>query len=500
MPPEDQPNHNASEIQNPQPSSSPIKPRTVKTPTKKARRSTVHAAEPPKDTLTQSATNQEDESMPHTTKAVVESEVSVEQVESTGSVGIINTQSSEMNPKPQSIGILDSAPESTSLASKTEGEQPVLAREDPPDENAVSCQRDISDENGTTIVTENESISSPLQPLQFEDLTQVINLTSNEVREGSVEALEVFEPVSISIPATKLLDDYIEEPADELPESSTPNPSTTELVEAISENAPANTFDQDDTDMLRNFLTRVKANKAAKASTSIPKRKRSLPHSPIRLPLESVNADLSPSSPKAKDEFDVSLPAKRKQEDADLGEDEAREPKSIRRSGRTRLPVKAPPLAAPSFIPVRRLGQDGDNTVTLKRNEEKELAALTRVNTRKNKGGAQLPMQVLAKQAEEKDDPASRQRALKEIFDEKTQRQKKGKKRKTVIWAEELAQFQTEEGKTTELDKEPEKEKEKAAPVEEKKTSVKVGVRSKMALGMAVNGTPAPKKKMRGRS
>jgi len=183
-----------------------------------------------------------------------------------------------------------------------------------------------------------------------------------------------------------------------------------------------------------------------------------------------------------------------------LGEDEATEPQSIRRSGRTRLPVKAAPLAAPSFIPVRRLGQDGDNTVTLRRSEEKELAALTRVNTRKNKGAAQLPVQVLAKQAEEKEDPASRQRALKEVFDEKAQRQKKGKKRKTVVWAEELAQFQTEEGKTVELEREPEKEKERTAPTEEKKNAVKVGVRSKMTLGMVVNGTPAPKRKMRGRS
>jgi hypothetical protein len=85
---------------------------------------------------------------------------------------------------------------------------------------------------------------------------------------------------------------------------------------------------------------------------------------------------------------------------------------------------------------------------------------------------------------------------LKEIFDEKAQNQKKTKKRKTVVWAAELAQFQTEEGKIVVL----EEEKEKAAPIEEKKNAVKVGVRSKMTLGMVVNGTPAPKRKMRGRS
>ncbi|KAE8440931.1 hypothetical protein EG329_006193 [Mollisiaceae sp. DMI_Dod_QoI] len=259
--------------------------------------------------------------------------------------------------------------------------------------------------------------------------------------------------------------------------------------------------DHDDTDLLRDFVTRVKANKAAKAATGLPKRKRSLPHSPIRLPL-GTEANVSPSTSEAKeDDFDVSEPAnssnkRRKHDDHALDEDELAEPRSTRRSGRTRLPVKTP-LAAPSFIPVRRLGQDSDNTITLRRNEEKELAALTRVNTRKNKGAAVHPTIVLAKKAEEKDDPASRQRALKEVFDEKAQKQKHSKKGKNVVWAEELTQFQTEEGKKLVLEKEVEKEQ----PVEEKKkTSVKVGMRSKMTLGMAANGTPAPKKKIRGRS
>ncbi|KAE9365815.1 hypothetical protein N431DRAFT_548897 [Stipitochalara longipes BDJ] len=498
VPPEDQPDRDALESQNPGPASSPIKPRTVKTPTKKSRKSTVHATEATDDASAQPAMNQEDEPKLHASKHT-------ERVESAENDNIVTTQPSDITSQPGDIDILERVTETPSPTSKTEGEDRELAQEELSGAAIINTQENVSFEISTTAApapTENERVFSPLKASQSK-LAQDFELASEKVREGSVEAFEKLEPISICVPTGKLLEDSIEEPADELPESSTPNPSTTELVEAISENAPANTFDHDDTDMLRNFLTRVKANKAAKAGTSIPKRKRSLPHSPIRLPLESVDDALSPSSPKSKDEFDVSLPAhlavKRKQEDVDLNDDEGRELKSIRRSGRTRLPVKAVPLAAPSFIPVRRLGQDGDNTVTLRRNEEKEIAALTRVNTRKNKGGAQLPMQVLAKQAEEKEDPASRQRALKEAFDEKAQRQKKGKKRKTVIWAEEIAQFQTEEGKTVELEKEPEKEKEKPTPVEEKKTAVKVGVRSKMALGMAVNGTPAPKRKMRGR-
>jgi hypothetical protein len=330
--------------------------------------------------------------------------------------------------------------------------------------------------------------------------------------EPYLDSLEHLDPISSLICSTGLfvtgsIVGSNNPGSEELLEISTPNPVTTELVESISENATLTNYD-DETDMLRSFLTRVKANKAAKAGSAIPKRKRSLPHSPLRLPLETADANLSPSL-NDKDElaeFDVSLPASspyKRRKHSKHGQDDnddAPEEKSIRRSGRTRLPMKLTPIPVPSFIPVRRLGQDGDSTVTLRRSEEKELAALTRVNTRKNKGGALRPLEVLAKKLDEKEDPASRQRALKEVFDEKAQRQKKGKKGKSVVWAEELAQFQTADGKIVKVEEELEKEKEKVAPAaeEEKKSAVRVEVRSKIALG-PVNGTPAPKRR-KGRS
>jgi hypothetical protein len=264
-------------------------------------------------------------------------------------------------------------------------------------------------------------------------------------------------------------------------------------------------YDHDDTDMLRNFLTRVKANKAAK---NPPKRKRSLPHSPLRIPLGDLDNNASPSPLQLQKLKELNVaepsPSKRKKKPSPLAQCE-NEPEP-RRSGRTRPPVKEPP-GAPSFIPVRRLGQDIDTTVTLKRNEEKELAALTRVNTRKNKGNALPALEVLAKKSEEKQDPAMRQRLLKEVFDEKIERgrqgkEKKGREKKIVTWAEELAQFQTlTKGKPGEETDGRETEKVVVAHSGEDKRqgAVRVGVRSKAALGMALNGTPAPKKKMRGR-
>jgi hypothetical protein len=283
------------------------------------------------------------------------------------------------------------------------------------------------------------------------------------------------------------------------------DPDTNSSSDTPLSSSATSTYDHDDTDMLRNFLTRVKANKAARKS---PRRKRSLPHSPLRLPLGTLDNNLSPSPLRPAGETETTEPSpvkgKRKgsafrQEGVDL------EPRSIRRSGRTRLPVKEPP-AVPSFIPVRRLGQDLDTTITLKRSEEKELAALTRVNTRKNKGNALSAMEVLTRKAEEKEDPAMRQRLLKEVFEEKMEKSKqnkdkKGREKKVVTWAEEIAQFQNlTKGKVEAPQEEQEKEKSSVVPGgEEKKSSaVRVGVRSKGALGGSLNGTPEPKRKMRG--
>jgi len=122
------------------------------------------------------------------------------------------------------------------------------------------------------------------------------------------------------------------------------------------------------------------------------------------------------------------LAAKREQEDANLDDDEGREPKSIRRSGRTRLPVKAAPLAAPSFIPVRRLGQDGDNTVTLRRNEGKGACSIDPSQYSQEQSWCSATTTSTGEASGRREDPASRQRALKEVFDEKAQSRRPGRR------------------------------------------------------------------------
>lgn len=337
------------------------------------------------------------------------------------------------------------------------------------------------------------------------------DLSSDDISEASKNP-EEFEAITFR------LDQTVEALPENATEDSAGPSASTDSLESVSGDAPIGATLDDDTDLLRNFLTRVKAGKAAKASTSIPKRKRSLPHSPIQLPLGTAPAVSSPSSPKAnddneRDELDLSLPQpspnkrrKTKQTTPDEEDTLTLQPRTTRRSGRTRLPVKSAPLAAPSFIPLRRQG--GDSTVKLQRNVEKELATLTKFNTNNNKAGALLPPIFLSRIAVEKEDPAAKHKALQEKFDEKIVAKGKNRKGRNVVWAEELAVFQTVKTEVeTQVEPESilhpvkeEREKKvvetKLAPAKsEEKKAVKVGVRSKMSLGMAMNGTPGPKPK-----
>ncbi|CAK7220161.1 hypothetical protein SBRCBS47491_004095 [Sporothrix bragantina] len=153
-----------------------------------------------------------------------------------------------------------------------------------------------------------------------------------------------------------------------------------------------------------------------------------------------------------------------------------------RRSKRTRsqTPVKTAAAAtnsALSLIPVRLPGSlnlNGEDSyglsassLSLRRNDEKNLTAITRVNTNKNKGNADPPCVVVARQSHE---ALRALREQKSVFDSplvpqktsgkdkdktdgedshgKSRRGKKAsnKPAKSVRWAEVLARFQTADG------------------------------------------------------
>lgn len=226
----------------------------------------------------------------------------------------------------------------------------------------------------------------------------------------------------------------------------------------------------DDTTMLKEFLNRAQARKAAKdpplLSTDVPK-----PHpSPRRTPRAALTPQTgnSQSPPKSRDISHRAGTPPRKTKidvgDSDDVDDIANEPVSCRRSTRTRLPApsKTPP-GAPSFIPVRRA--DGADPVVIQRSQAQELATVTRTNTRRNKGQSKPP--PLALQDLPADSP--------EVGMTATQRAEHAK---TVAWAEQLATYQ--DTKET-----------AAAPDDGDDKRPKV--RRMRGLG-AVNGTPGPKR------
>ncbi|KAL3428131.1 hypothetical protein PVAG01_01640 [Phlyctema vagabunda] len=366
--------------------------------------------------------------------------------------------------------------------------QPGLMDSFPEPEQVDSPLSEISE---TSLLEFSPEITRTFQfdfsPVEQEDQKE----PDNSAIEESKDTVEIIDRLK-SIEEVGVVKEVEEEEVKDLEHVTgaiLPVPDILESTEIASTIDPP-VMSDDDTEMLLKFLTRVQANKAAKAEEP-PVKRRSLPHSPLGLPLGDSATNLSspPNEPLEEQEVVVksSSPVKKRKRTEHALDDQAGPETKIRRSGRTRLPVKMAPPGAPNFIPMRRAGE-GDTTVTLKRSEERDLATLTRVNTRKNKGGALSATAVLAKKAQEKEDPALRQRSLKEVFDERV---KKGKtKAKTVVWAEELARFQ---------DNEPKVEDDKKVAEEKKKDAVRVGMRSKIALGMAVNGTPAPKRKTKGR-
>lgn len=404
-----------------------------------------------------------------------------------------------------------------------------------------------------------DSFSFDSSPVQFSPIkTEAIFSNSNSTLEdGTVDNTEALGQILSPSPIEETT--TINSPDGSIDETTVPDSTISDLVATISENAPPLAYEHDDTDLLRNFITRVKADKEAKTQKVNTKRKWSLPHSPIQLPLGEVVAP-SPSPPKDPKELEeldarpteIISPSNKRRKIKNLSEDDQTEPKSIRRSGRTRLPVVKSSIPAPNFIPVRRLGQDADTPVALNRRAERNAERMTAKKledtTRKNKFGAISAQEFLQKKLDNKDDPVLRQRLLKEVFDDNAQAGKGKVKAKSVTWAEEIAQYQEaprevgrlgrpepkkrveksvkrvkpvtkqkslekvetvsnetslerevpiEAEKLVKNDKPAEQSLEVAGDEKEKKTTVRTGSRSKIARAANKNGTPAPKRKTR---
>ncbi|KAH6616072.1 hypothetical protein B0J18DRAFT_295390 [Chaetomium sp. MPI-SDFR-AT-0129] len=296
------------------------------------------------------------------------------------------------------------------------------------------------------------------------DADEVIEQEEVEVVEG--------EEATVALDATDALD-VIDENATVQP----PRPENDTLQLLGRQPDP-------EADMLRDFVTRVTADKNAKAAAAaaalvkkIARRSSSLGSttSATGSPMAKLGSPTSRTPLGVKSPNSPSLSKKRKAEDSpakdeasQVSPDESSDQPRLKRRKRadpvlenspetttenpspergSRSPGRGPRRstrarralrpAAPSansialsMIPVRLPGMgamdeaamDAHTANMMRQREEKDLVSITRVNTRKNKGTAVPPQAVLAKQAE---DPAAwRMRELKGVFDAKDKRGK----------------------------------------------------------------------------
>lgn len=240
----------------------------------------------------------------------------------------------------------------------------------------------------------------------------------------------------------------------------------------------------DDTILLKDFLNRAQARKAAqKPFLSVPDAPISQ-YSPRRSPRKTHGSQdghaSSPQKPRNIANRPGTPPGRPRTEalDSDDGEELTAEPASCRRSMRTRLPApsKAAP-GAPSFIPVRRA--DGTDPVVLQKSQAQELAVSTRANTRRNKGQSKPPLLAL------QDLPT-------ESADMVITAEQRAENAKSVAWAERLASYQDAKDEADEAGgKRPKVRRLRGLGA----VNGTPGAKRTTAVVGTSNGTPAPKRR-----
>lgn len=290
-------------------------------------------------------------------------------------------------------------------------------------------------------------------------------------------------------------------------------PITLNTPEALMPQATAGTkvaipAGEDETAFLHDFLSRARAQKAARQQ---PEQQSTGDELVQHLPeVENVGEDISEQASPVKNTGDIDGPGFHAESDGTIlqpdAQPEAEQLSPCRRSSRliTRLPRPQKQITAlPSSIALRRL--TGAEFISQK--ETQSVALTTRTNTKRNKGVAITPKQRLMQlTAEAIANPST---ALTENA------KKKRKRAKEVTWAEQLTRFQTHTPVLRSMEgDEPDElespvapdtvEKEEVLPVrslepeetateKEKKQVRKVRKLRKLNVGTC-NGTPAPKK------
>ena len=186
-------------------------------------------------------------------------------------------------------------------------------------------------------------------------------------------------------------------------------PDCPESVAEVSRVTRSGSRFSEETNMLRDFLSRAQAQKAARdvsASSEVPgvANPRRSPRKPLveihnesPSPEKTLPVSKRPGTPpgKARLELEVEeVDELDELDELDEVEEAGQQTSSCRRSTRRRLFTPARPApGAPSLIPVRR--PEGGDKVRLQRSLAQELATITRMNTRRNRGQSKPPKVVL---------------------------------------------------------------------------------------------------------
>ncbi|KAK3484667.1 uncharacterized protein B0T23DRAFT_56909 [Neurospora hispaniola] len=240
--------------------------------------------------------------------------------------------------------------------------------------------------------------------------------------------------------------------------------------------------EESETDMIRKFISKVAADKSAKAAAAAELENRSPPKGNSGFPTEDSEtppkrtplSEKSPNSPspakkrkldelgnepseeecpKTTGESPVTRTVKRRKALVESspspveGEDSEGAPRRSSRQRKTLINLKSAPSAnsiAKSTIPVRMPGMEMMDTVRA-RSDQKDLATVTRYNTRKNKGSALFPQIVLKKMEKMKKQGKEYVYSSSSADNDKAIETEKKKKNKGVRWAETLARFQDDE-------------------------------------------------------
>lgn len=429
----------------------------------------------------------------------------------------------------------------TPIEAVASDKSPVNDTPTPTPQVMTSDERDVNDTpNAAPSPVERTPVQKPETVVEDSTLTTLgsINLTPTNVNVTGPSPKPSFTPVNQST-----LDALITAP----PNAGMTTPEVHTTPPVVQESAPAPThsatYESPGRDYIQEFIKRTN-NKppTAKAITKSRRTSTTETGSPIapptkRLPLGAKSPN-TPSPQKNKRKLDMEgdeepSPAKRKEptpkrvrrakatnkkadleidmndqpivsedneetpaqqiEDAENEEDSAEmdNAPNTRRSTRLRSlrpSVNGPKSSIPTAIKLNRTGAGRAAGAVLNsalRSEQQELVNQTRQNTRKNKGSAEYPKQILAKIALQPEDDAN------EEADVST---KDGKK---IGWKTPLASFQDEKPKETKAIPKPKVTLGKTGIAKPKTTSrTKRTTKVAESLGMVANGTPAKPQRM----